>query len=353
MSEQQAESGGAEAEQAQHALRMLDMISGFWVTQILRSTAELSLADHVADGATTAEEIAEREGSAPATTYRLLRAAASLGLFSDAGDRRFRVTPLGSLLRKGVPGSLRELAMSQGAPLLWQSSLVLPEAVRKGSTQMHAAPGLGLTEGQNAFDYFGAHPEEGALFAASMANATGLITQDVAGAVGLDGVSLAVDVGGSTGALMHTLMQGAPHLRGVVLDLPHVVTDAQRTAEKAGLANRCTAVAGDFFEEVPAADLYLLKMILHDWDDAACLTILRNCRAAARPGARAVVVEAVVGATGEPSFAAVLDINMLASTTGQERDLDEFDALYAASGWRRTRTVPTRTPQVIQELEAV
>src|SRR5258708_11030128 len=109
------------------------------------------------------------------------------------------------------------------------------------------------------------------------------------------------------------------------------------TAE-AGLADRFTGVAGNFFEEVPSADLYLLKMILHDWDDDACRTILRNCRASARPGARALVVESVIGKTGEPSFAALLDMNMLAGTFGQERDYAEFGALYAATGWRRIAT---------------
>jgi len=123
------------------------------------------------------------------------------------------------------------------------------------------------------------------------------------------------------------------------------------TAE-AGLADRFTGVAGNFFEEVPSADLYLLKMILHDWDDDACRKILRNCRASARPGARALVVESVIGKTGEPGFAALLDMNMLAGTFGQERDYAEFDALYAATGRRRIAATQTRTPQVIQELEA-
>lgn len=340
-----------EAEMAQNAMRMLEMISGYWVTQILRATAELSLADHVAAGARTPEEIAKREGSDPQTTYRLLRAAASLGLFGDAGDGRFSVTPMGSLLRKDAPGSLREMAIVQGAPFHWQAWGALPEAVRKGGTQMHTV--LGLAEGETSFDYFGRHPEEGALFAASMANATDMVIDDVSAAVDLSGVSMVVDVGGSTGALVHKLMQTRPELTGTVLDLPHVMDGAVQAAGEAGVLDRFTAVPGDFFKEVPAADLYLLKMVLHDWDDARCLTILRNCRASAEPGARAVVVESVVGKVGEPDFGSLLDMNMLAGTHGQERDLDEFDALYAASGWQRISTKPTRSPQVIQELVAV
>ncbi|MEW1725208.1 methyltransferase [Streptomyces sp. NPDC093109] len=342
---------GSEAEAAQATMKMVEMISGYWVTQILRATAELSLPDHVAAGATTAEEIAEREGSDPTTTYRLLRAASSIGLFGDAGDRRFSLTAMGGLLRKDVPGSLREMAIVQGAPFHWQSWGSLPDAVRNGTTQMHAA--LGLAEGSTAFDYFGQNPEEGALFASSMANATDMVIHDVTAGLDLEGVSVAVDIGGSTGALVHELMKTAPDLTGVVLDMPHVVDSAVEAAARAGVQDRFSAVGGDFFKEVPAADLYLLKMILHDWSDDQCLTILRNCRAAAKPGARAAVIESVVGQVGEPNFGALLDMNMLAATHGQERDFAEFDALYAESGWKRVDIKPTRSPQFIQILEAI
>jgi hypothetical protein len=348
---EEVELTSAEADRAGRANALLQMITSFWVSQTVRAVAELSLADHVAVEALTAEQIAEREASDPATTYRLLRAAASLGLFTADGDRRFSVTPLGSLLCKGVPGSLRDMARVQGMSLQWQSWGTLPEAVREGRTQMHAA--LGVPADNDMFDYLADHPEEGALFAASMSDATGMVIDDVVSAVDLGGISVAVDVGGAYGALVLAMMHASPDLTGIVLDRPGVVDGAIRQAAEAGLAARFTGVAGDFFKEVPPADLYLLKMILHDWDDDACVAILRNCRVSARPGARAVVVESVIGPIGEPSFAALLDINMLASTSGQERDYAEFDALYAAAGWRRIAATQTRTPQAIQELRAI
>lgn len=144
-----------------------------------------------------------------------------------------------------------------------------------------------------------------------------------------------------------------PGLQGTVVDLPHVRDSAVEAAKEAGVADRFTAVAGDFFKEVPGADLFLLKQILHDWDDESCLTILRNCRSAAKPGARAVVVESVVGGVGEPSFGALLGMNMVVAAEGQERGFEQFDALYAATGWRRVSTKPTRSPQFVQELEAI
>jgi len=168
----------------------------------------------------------------------------------------------------------------------------------------------------------------------------------------LSAVSVAVDVGGSNGSLVQALMQGNPRLTGIVLDRPNVVPGAILEAGKAGLADRFTAVGGDFFTEVPAANLYLLKLILSDWDDESCRTILRNCPSSARPGARAVVMETVVGEIGKPDFGALLDIHMLCVTEGQERDLNEFDALFAASGWRRVAIHQTRTPFAILELKA-
>jgi hypothetical protein len=153
-------------------------------------------------------------------------------------------------------------------------------------------------------------------------------------------VSTAVDVGGADGQFVLELMAACPWLRGQVLDLPHAAERAGQEAGRRGLSDRFAAVAGDFFEKVPAADLYLLKTVLHDWDDERATTILRNCRASASDSGRALVVETVVGEIGKPDFAVLSDIGMLAVTGGMERALAEFDALFAAAGWRRVRTFP-------------
>jgi hypothetical protein len=324
---------------------MLQMITGYWVTQVLRAAADLSVMDHVADGASTAGEVAARESSNPRTTYRLMRACASLGLLTHQGDHRFAVTPLGGLLRAGVPGSMRDLALVMGARGHWQSWALLPEAVRAGTSQSETA--LGMT----AWDYFEKNPGEGALFASAMSELTQLLVADVLAAVDLTGVSVAVDVGGANGALVHAFMQANPGLRGIVLDRPNVVPGAVLAAERAGLADRFTGQPGDFLREVPAADLYLLKMILHDWDDESCRTLLRNCRAGARPGARMVVVEIVIGELGMPDPGPLTDMNMLAGPGGEERDMAEYDMLFAASGWRRVAVHATRSPQAVIELE--
>jgi hypothetical protein len=310
-------------------LALLGMIHGYWVSQVVRAAADLRLADHLAAGARTARDVADLESSDPATTYRLMRACAGIGLLVHDSDGCFSVTPTGALLRTGTPDTLRDTALVFGAPSHWLPWGLLPEAVRKGGSQAAAALGADL------FDYLAAQPEEGDQFSSSMAEITGTIAADAARVIDLSGVSLAVDIGGASGELVRELMRVNAGLRGGVFDLPHAAAAAQQAAEAEGLSDRFSALTGDFFTAVPGADLYLLKAVLHDWDDDSCVRILGNCREAAWPGARLLVIENVIR---EPKdrFASLLDMNMLAVSTGQERELAAYDALFAASGWRRT-----------------
>jgi len=311
-------------------LKLLGMIHGYWISQVVRAAADLRLADHLAAGPLTAAELAARESSNPDTTYRLMRACAGIGLLALDEDGHFSVTPSGSLLRTGAPGSLRDTALVFGAPAHWLPWGRLPEAVRAGQTQAAAVLGAGL------FDYLASQPEEAAQFSASMAEITATNATDVAQVIDTAGVSIAVDVGGATGEVVRELMRADGKLRGVVIDLPHTAAAANQAAAEDGLADRFAAVSGDFFAAVPGADLYLLKAILHDWDDASCIRILRNCRTAARPGARLMVIENVILDPARDRFAALLDMNMLAVSTGQEREMAAYDELLTAAGWKRT-----------------
>lgn len=326
----------ASSDLAADAAAVFDLLIGLVRAQVLRGLAELRIADHLAERALTAEELADREGSQPRAAYRLMRAAASLGLLSPEGERRFALTGRGRLLRSDVPGSLRSLVLAQTGQGLWQSWAHFPEAVRQRGTQ------AGKALGADVFAYFAKpeNAEEAALFAKAMGDISGLVTQGAMAAVSTTGVSTVVDVGGSNGDFVLALMEADPRLNGQVLDLPHVVEGARAEAEKRGLSARFSAVAGDFFEDVPPADLYLLKTILHDWDDDQCTAILRRCRSAVNEGGRALVVEMVIGEPGRPDLATLSDMAMLTMTNGMERDLDEFDTLFAASGWRRTKTYP-------------
>ncbi|WP_030751470.1 methyltransferase [Streptomyces sp. NRRL F-5135] len=348
MTDRTPDTADAAHDPAADAAAVLDLVTGGVVAQTLRALAELRIADHLAGGALSAEEVAERVGSHPRTTYRLMRAAASLGVLTHEGDRRFGLTGRGRLLRTDLPGSLRSLVLVQTSNAHWQVWKHFPEAVRSGSSQATKALGA------DVFEYY-ARPEnaeEAALFARSMGDMSALVTKEAVAAIDAADVSTIVDVGGADGQFVLALMEANPLPRGQVLDLPHAVEGARREAGKRGLSDRFSAVAGDFFTEVPPADLYLLKTILHDWDDDQCATILRNCRSAVTEGGRAVVVEMLIGELGEPDLVTRADMGMLSITNGEERDLDEFDALFAATGWRRSKTYPVGGGYVGLELVA-
>jgi hypothetical protein len=202
------------------------------------------------------------------------------------------------------------------------------------------------------FEYLEQHPTQAREFTAGMGSLTSLWAADAAKAIDTTGISLAVDVGGATGSLLHLLQEANPTLRGIVFDRPNIVGYATDQIARKGLTARTTVVGGDFFESVPSADLYLLKFILHDWDDQRAITILQRCREAMTPGARIAVVEMVVGTLSDPGPAALMDLNMLAVCPGQERSLAEYDALLAAAGLRRTVAYATSSPQTVIEAVA-
>ena len=328
-----------------HTMTLLGMIHGYWISQVVRAAADLRLADHLAAGALTADEVAALESSDPHATYRLMRACAGLGLLAYDGAGRYSVTQTGTLLTSGAPGSLRDHALAFGAPGHWLPWGQLPEAVRKGGTQAAAVLGADL------FDYLAGQPDEAAQFAASMQALTGSLAADAARVIDVRDASLAVDVGGGTGELVRELLRANEGLHGVVLDLPQAAAAAQQAADAEGLGARFSGTAGDFFAAVPAADLYLLKAVLHDWDDESCVRILRNCREAARPGARLIVIENVIRDPALDRFAALLDMNMLAVTAGQEREMAAYDELFAASGWRRATVCALPGARSLLELE--
>jgi SAM-dependent methyltransferase len=324
-------------ETSQHHLRMMRLITGHWIAQTVRAAAELSIADHLADGPLRAEQIAEREASDPEATYRLLRACVGLDLVTSDDQDRFASTPLLALLRATVRGSLRATALAMAAPEQWLPWARFPDAVRAGGSKMAASLGM------STFDYYAEHRAEAELFTDAMASSAAVAVDELAALVDVstNGSGLVVDLGGADGAFLHALLHRHSRLRGVVLELPSAIAGAVAEAARQGLADRVTAVAGDFFTSVPAAEIYLLKLVLRDWNDDMCVRLLRTCRRAMKPGARLVVVDCVLGTAGEPDSAALLDIGLLSVLPAQERGLAEFDALFAAARLRRRSAIAT------------
>ena len=315
------------------------MIFGYWVSQALRAYASLSIADHLADGPRTAAEVAQRECSAPDATFRLMRAGLTLGLVTMDADERFHGTALLATLRKDASRSLRDLALSMTGRVHWQPWSEFVEAVRTGQCQTRKTLGL------PTFEYLQRNPQAAAEFTGAMAGLTALWTNDVVSHLDTSDVALAVDVGGADGAFLRQLRQANPALRGVVFDRPDVVAAiADDVAD-----GRIEVVGGDFFEAVPAADLYLLKFVLHDWDDESCVEILSRCREAMVPGGRIAIVDFLIGNRHDPGVVALMDLNMLAMATGRERTIAEFDALLTKAGLRRCAVRTTDSPQGIIE----
>jgi len=323
--------------------RMMSMISGYWVTQIVRTVAELGIADHLADGPRTSAELADASGCQPEAMSRFLRACASQQLVVFRPDGTFETTPALAMLREGVSHSLRDIAIVHGSPGHWLPWGRLPDAVRTGEPQTTATLGVDI------WGHFAANPVEFGRFINSMTELTAGLSDQIAELLDVTGVGVTVDVGGANGALLHAVLQSSADMRGVLLDLPDVTATATAEAEKAGLADRVTVVGGSFFDPIPAGDLLLLKAVLHNWDDDACVRILTNCRAALNPGGRLVVVEMLLSPMGEPGFTPLHDLNMLTVVSGRERDLDRYDSLFAAAGLRRTGVTPTHSPQCLIE----
>ena len=325
--------------------RMMQMLTGFFVTQIAGAVAAYSIADHLANGPATAEQISTIEGIDPIAAYRLLRACAALGLVTSDG-LKFNPTPLLATLRANVPGSLHSLAIAWSAPGHWLPWGRFLDSIRTGESQ--TVPTLGA----NIWDYYSQQPEEGTTFTHAMHGFTSGIAQEVARVIDTSTAKVAVDIGGASGTLVHSLLMANSQLQGIVLDLPEVVPSATAAAAARGLAERSRAMAGDFFTAVPEADIYLLKHVLHDWNDEEAVRILKGCRQAMRRDGRVVVIEMLLGEMGEPGLAPLMDLNMMVLLTGRERSLVEFSGLLKEAGLRFSKRTAIR-PSPIAVIEAV
>jgi SAM-dependent methyltransferase len=311
--------------------QLSQMIRGYWVSQIVGTLARLEIADRLAHGPLEPSALAKAVECEPRATLRLLRAAVSVGLIAALPDGRFGLAPAGELLRSDVPDSVRDFAIAMTAPGHWLPWGRLTEAIRKGERQAAAALGHEL------FDYYAANPSEGSAFTGAMANHSAGVAGALARALDTSAENHVVDIGGASGTIIAALLKVNPALRGTILERADVVPRAEAELTKLGLSSRCRAVAGDFFDSVPEADLYILKIILHDWDDQQSVTILRNCARAMRPNGRVVLVERLVPEHGDAGEAALSDLNMLVLLPGRERTTSEFAELFRAAGLKLDR----------------
>jgi hypothetical protein len=317
--------------------KVIDLIFGRWRSQILYAGVKLGVFDALAGGPQDASRVASALGVDAGLLYRLMRALGSLGLLREDLTRTFALTPMGAWLRRDHPHSLRGMTLLEEGPEHYAAWTHLPALITDGQQN-----GFVREFGQAAFDYAAQHPGYGAVFDEAMSSYSGMDNAWVLEALApydVSGIAHLCDVGGGHGHTLCHLLVRYPHLRGTVLERPSVLADPARLwADKLGVGDRCAYVPGDMFQEVPRADAYLMKRILHDWDDAECRQILATLHRAAPPQGRVLVIEAVVPGPDTPHFAKLFDVHMLVWGTGRERTEEEYAALLAGAGWTYRQT---------------
>jgi hypothetical protein len=334
------------AEGAAAAAQIVELSTGYMAATCLYAAAKLKIADFIADGPRPVSEIAHASKTNEDALYRLMRALATVNVFRETAPRTFANTPLSDQLRSDLPGSSRDGVLFMADRLHLQIYSELAHTVETGE------PGLKKITGMNSFEFFERNDEENKVFNAAMTSISGRAVQIILNIYDFGESGTLADIGAGHGALLTAILEKHRGLHGIAFDLPHVVAGAKPLVESLGLAQRCEIVGGDFFKEVPAADTYVMKSIIHDWDDEHAITILKNCASAMRgPGGKVVLIEMLVGPANEPGLAKWIDIEMLAMAGGRERTEEEYAALFAKAGLRLKRVV--RGPGPNAAIEAV
>lgn len=316
---------------------VFDRVVGYAPAQIIAVAARLGIADQLAGGAMTSGELAAATGTHAPSLYRLLRALACLEVVAEVGPDRFELTPAGVALRSDAPGSIRALAMLLCSDEAWRSWGELEYSVRTGK------PAWDRVTGMSAFEFFTQHPEQSATFNAAMAEYTRSVAPAIVAGYDFSRFATLVDIGGGDGTLIAAILNAVPGLGGVLFDLPAGVERSAKTLAAVGVADRCQVVTGDFFTSVPeGADAYLLKNVIHDWDDERAVAILRSCRRAMTAAGTLLLAEQVLPPQVEsPEVTGMVlgDLQMLVLTGGRERTAEEFRALFTAAGFELTTIV--------------
>jgi hypothetical protein len=320
---------------AQSAL--FQMVTGARLAQAIYVAAALQIADFLADGPQTVAELSEITRTHAQSLYRLLRALASVGIFAEGPDGAFCLNSMGNLLRSDLPGTLWAAALHFNEPYWWRTTGDMLHSVQTGEP---APPHL---YGMDTWEYLAQHPETAAIFNNAMTANSDRQLPAILEAFDFSDIGTLIDIAGGRGALLAGILRAYPAMRGILFDLPEVVTQASAVLAPAGVEDRCLAVGGDFFGTLPqGGDAYLLKQILHDWDDEQASRILANIRRTMVPTAKLLLVEHVILPGNEPQVGKLLDLTMLVQLGGRERTSAEWQKLLADSGFALQRIVPTR-----------
>jgi hypothetical protein len=325
-------------------VNVLELITGGWTAQAIYVAVKLGIPDQLAGGPLPADEIARRVGADPGAVYRLMRALASKGVLRHGSDGKFKLSSIGKALRTGTPGSVRDMALFLGHPLRWEDWGNLLYSVQTGE------PSVRKLRGMSFFEYVETDADLAEAFNNAMTAGSEFAIYSVLAAYDFTGYRTIIDVGGGHGRLLSMILAKAPDARGVLFDLPSVVDGAGPELTKAGVTDRCTVEGGSFFEAVPdGGDAYLMKAILHDWNDDDAVRILKSIRTAIAPGGKLLLLESVLPERASGDIGMLIDLEMLIAVGGKERTRPEWADLLGRAGFRLDRVVPTATPVSIVE----
>lgn len=337
-----SESTHAPAEAA--AQHVFQVATGYIASTALYAAVKLRIADQLAAGAKPILDLAGATGANEDALYRVLRLLASLGIFEEVAPRRFGNNAASETLRSDVPASTYHMA-------LWMAD---PFHLRVYSNAMHSVitgqPAVEKTVGMPIFEYFPRDPELSEIFNDAMTMFSAFVIPAALEAYDFSGIDVLVDVAGGHGQVLASILQKYPTMRGVLFDLEHVIAGAIPRIRELGLADRCTTATGDFFKAVPeGGDAYIMKHIIHDWDDERAIAILQNIRRAMKPGGRVILIDSVISPGSAPDFGKLVDLEMLLMPGGRERTEEEFRSLFDRAGYTLTRVAATRSPLSVIE----
>jgi hypothetical protein len=321
-------------------------------SQALLVAAKLNVADHLAREPLNADELSKATQVDSGALRRVMRALCSLGVFAESSTGVFSLNPVGALLRSDVPGSYRAAVLFMVGDVRWRCWSDLLGTVRAGGGGAERALGMQL------FDFYAAHPDESDIHDRAMRAISAAQVSAIADALDLSQADVVVDIGGGTGELLAALLAANRPLKGILFDLPHVVAHADRVFADKEVADRAKAVGGSFFDSVPSgASTYVMKTVIHDWDDARAATILANCRRAMTLAGRLFIIERELpdaGNTAVGSEPFLLDLEMLVMTPGgRERTRSEFAKLLTDAQFELVSVIPTTSPLKLFEARPV
>lgn len=320
---------------------LLSLITGGWIAQAIHVAATLNIADHLAEGPMSADLLAKQVNANERALHRILRALASVGIFEEVIPGVYQSNDKGALLRSSAVPSLRNYAVMTGSEWVWNATGNLLHSATTGR------PAFDHLYGAPVFTYAREHSEAQRVLVAGLASRTDVENDCILAAYDFSTARSVADIGGGKGALLIRILQRYPDIRGILMDTPDVIEMAKHHLSQHNLLDRCELVSGDFFEDVPSADVLLLKKVVHDWDDTRAIKILQNVRRSLQAHSRLLLLEAIVPEGNTRSFTKMIDLLMLVLAGGQERTEVEFRDILHRAGLRIEAITPTSTVGII------